>query len=161
MPLVFPIARDALSALSGTLRARTLAEARALAEEPVSLVSDWLRPDEAQHARLKASLEAGAALGFVQLYEDAKGRPVAAVSYWRPDAARNAPEIAPPAASEEDHTDDLYFDREPKVERRARRRSRKGADPGQMDLFGAKAPIDQTAGPAPAPPGPPAGGGSE
>lgn len=134
MPLAFPLADDLLSALESSRMARTIADARELAGEPVTLVSGWLRPSEEEHAALKARLEAGVTQGFVQIYEDAKGRPVAAVTFWKPQSAAGEPAPPPPPSPEppaEDHTDDLYFEKAQKK----RRRRRGEPDPSQMDLF--------------------------
>jgi hypothetical protein len=137
MPLAFPIATDSLSALEAASLARTIMDARQLAGEPVALVSAWLRPTPEEHAALKAKLDEGVTQGFVQIYEDAKGRPVAAVTFWKPKSAGGEPPpepVQPPvegAPLAEDHTDDLYFDKAQKT-----RRKKKGApDPNQMDLF--------------------------
>ncbi len=136
MPLAFPIAADSLSALEADQLARTIMDARDLAGEPVSLVSDWLRPTPEQHAALKAKLDSGVMQGFVQIYEDAKGRPVAAVTFWKPQSAGGVPSPPPepePAPPADDHTDDLYFDKATT----SRKRKRSVPDPNQMDLFGA------------------------
>lgn len=144
MPLIYPIApnaRDALDAESGAL---TIAEARQLAKRPVTLVTDWLRPQPAERAEVQAKADAGVARGFVQLYEDAKGRPVIAVSYWKPEpsakgkgrkARHKAESEALPETIDdpaEDHTDDLYFAK-PGARPKSRKRS---PDPNQLDLFG-------------------------
>lgn len=133
MPLAFPLAVDILSALESGKLARTIADARELAGEPVTLVSGWLRPTEDEHAALRTRLEAGVTQGFVQIYEDAKGRPVAAVTFWKPQSAAGEPAAPPPPVPPaEDHTDDLYFEKTHKK----RRRRRGQPDPNQMDLFG-------------------------
>jgi hypothetical protein len=137
MPLLYPIAsnpRDALNAEGG---ARTIAEARELSGGPVALVADWLRPLPEEREEMQAKAEAGIARGFVQIYEDAKGHPVIAVSYWKPGAAPVAAPRKPAPEPEdnapvEDHTDDLYFT---KAGARAKRK-KKALDPNQMDLFG-------------------------
>lgn len=139
MPLLFPIAstpRDALEAAPES-GARTIAEARERAKGPVALVSDWLRPGPAEGEELQRKAEQGIARGFVQIYEDAKGRPVIAVTYWKPGAEKQAParRVQPQPeekAPAEDHTDDLYFT---KADAKAKRK-KKAVDPNQMDLFG-------------------------
>jgi hypothetical protein len=138
MPLLFPIAPSPREALDTEGGARTVAEARELARGPVALVTDWLRPQPSEREALQGKADAGVARGFVQLYEDAKGQPVIAVTYWKP-GAEPAPPLLPPrhAAPEkneaaEDHTDDLYF---AKAGARGKRK-RKAGDPNQMDLFG-------------------------
>lgn len=137
MPLLFPIApspRDALDTEGG---ARTVAEARELVQGPVALVTDWLRPLPSEREALQGKADAGVSRGFVQIYEDAKGQPVIAVTYWKPGAVSAPPQ--PPqrvaereTAAAEDHTDDLYF---AKPSARGKRK-RKAGDPDQMDLFG-------------------------
>ena len=86
MPLHYPIAATAREALDAEQGARTISEARELAKAPVTLVSDWLRPQPAEQDAVRAKAEAGVSRGFVQLYEDAKGRLVIAVAYWKPEA---------------------------------------------------------------------------
>jgi hypothetical protein len=135
MPLQFPIASNARDALDAEDGARTVAEARELARGPVTLVSEWLRPKPAEREVIQGKADAGVARGFVQLYEDAKGAPVIAVTFWKPQAgvktkARKAKggDAAPPA---QDDTDDLYFTK-PDAKKKKRRRT---ADPNQLDLF--------------------------
>lgn len=134
MPLLYPIAANAREALDAEGGARTISEARELAKAPVSLVSDWLRPQPAERETVQGKAEAAISRGFVQLYEDAKGRPVIAVTYWKPDASVKAKPRKAKAKPEpvEDHTDDLYF-----TKRGAKAKKRKRLpDPNQMDLFG-------------------------
>jgi hypothetical protein len=74
----------------------------------------------------------------VQLYEDAKGLPVIAVTFWKPQGgvktktrkaqAGAAADEASPSA--QDDTDDLYF-----TKPGAKKKKRKAADPNQLDLF--------------------------
>lgn len=142
MPLQYPIAANALEALDADTGARTVGEARELARRPVTLVIEWVRPLPADREAMQAKADAGVARGFVQLYEDAKGQPVIAVSYWKPDSAdgakprkakTKAEKPSPPAPdTAEDHTDDLYFT---KPGMKAKRKP-KGRDPNQLDLFG-------------------------
>lgn len=138
MPLLYPIAANAREALDAEGGVRTIGEARELAKGPVTLVSDWLRPTPAEREAVQGKAEAGVSRGFVQLYEDAKGQPVIAVSYWKPDRAGGAkPKKAKaraekPAQPAEDHTDDLYFT---KPGMKAKKKL-KSPDPNQLDLFG-------------------------
>jgi hypothetical protein len=138
MPLQYPIAANAREALDAEGGARTVGEARELAKGPVTLVIDWLRPQPAEREAVQAKADAGVARGFVQLYEDAKGQPVIAVSYWKPDRAggpkakKAKTKAEKPATPAEDHTDDLYFT---KPGMKAKRKP-KGRDPNQLDLFG-------------------------
>jgi hypothetical protein len=134
MPLQFPIASTARAALDAEGCARTVAEARELAQGPVTLVSEWLRPQPNEREDLQGKAEAGVARGFVQLYEDSKGRPVIAVTFWKPqDGVRTKPKKTKTKAKTgvEDDTDDLYFT---KPGAKAKRRKRTG-DPNQLDLF--------------------------
>jgi hypothetical protein len=142
MPLQYPIAANAREALDAEGGARTQGEARELAKGPVTLVIDWVRPQPAEREEVQGKAEAGVARGFVQLYEDAKGQPVIAVSYWKPDRAGGAKprkgkakvEKQPATAANpaEDHTDDLYFT---KPGMKAKRKA-KARDANQLDLFG-------------------------
>jgi hypothetical protein len=138
MPLLYPIAANAREALDAEGGVRTIGEARELAKGPVTLVCDWLRPSPDERESVQVKADAGVARGFVQLYEDAKGQPVVAVSYWKPDRAGGAkpkkPKAKPakPVAPAEDHTDDLYFT---KPGMKAKRKP-KEANPNQLDLFG-------------------------
>ncbi len=138
MPLQFPIAVNAREALDAERGARTITEARELAQAPVTLVSDWLRPQPAEREAIQGKAEAGIARGFVQLYEDAKGRPVIAVTYWKPDTAaktkpsRKAKPTAEANEPAEDHTDDLYFNKRGVAAKKRKRTP----DPNQLDLFG-------------------------
>lgn len=137
MPLLYPIAANARDALDAEGGARTIAEARELAQGPVALVSDWVRPLPSEREELQAKADAGVARGFVQIYEDAKGQPVIAVSYWKPGAApaprpRPRPQEPEKPEAADDDTDDLYFT---KPGARSKRK-KKALDPNQMDLFG-------------------------
>jgi hypothetical protein len=134
MPLQFPIAPNARAALDAEGGARTVAEARELARGPVTLVSEWVRPKPAEREDVQGKAEAGIARGFVQLYEDAKGLPVIAVTFWKPQAgaktkAKRAK--AEETAAAHDDTDDLYFTR-PDAKKKKRKRA---GDPNQLDLF--------------------------
>lgn len=140
MPLQYPLAANARAALDSQIGARTVAEARELANGPVELVSDFLRPGPSEREEVQGKAESGIARGFVQLYEDAKGNPVIAVSYWKLVSATKAKAKKPPpekpAAPAEDHTDDLYFNKPGAKDAAAARRRRKLPDPNQFDLFG-------------------------
>lgn len=146
MPLQFPIASTARAALDAEAGARTIAEARELARGPVTLVSEWLRPKPAEREEIQGKADAAVARGFVQLYEDKKGQPVIAVTFWKPQSAAKPktkraaaesgkaqsgqPEGATPEAAP-DHTDDLYFTK-PDAKKKKRKRA---VDPDQLDLF--------------------------
>jgi hypothetical protein len=139
MPLQFPIASTARAALDAEGGARTVAEARELARGPVQLVSEWLRPQAAEREEVQGKAESAIARGFVQLYEDAKGRPVIAVTFWKPEGgvktkgkkARKNEKGGKAAKTTDDDTDDLYFT---KPGAKVKKKKRAG-DPNQLDLF--------------------------
>ncbi len=145
MTLQYPLAPNARAALDSEVTARTIAEARELSSGPVELIADFVRPTPAEREEMQAKAERGIARGFVQLYEDAKGNPVIAVSYWKPytgkPKARPVPAAAPtPPAPAEDHTDDLYFNKPGAKEAAAAKKRKKLPDPNQLDLFGDEGP---------------------
>ena len=139
MPLQYPLAANARAALDSEIGARTIAEARELAGGSVELVSDFVRPAPAEREAVQARAESGIARGFVQLYEDKKGNPVIAVSYWKLVSATTPKVKLPlrekPPAPAEDHTDDLYFNKPGAKAAAAARRRKKLPDPNQFDLF--------------------------
>mgnify|MGYP000557229557 FL=1 len=137
MPLTYPIATSAKTALAAGAHARSKAEAERSAGGSVTLVSDWLRPSAAEYDKISDRIEAGLGEGFVQLYAGKSGAPVIAVTYWkRQKATKAAGKRAKPAVSTgaEDHTDDLYFSKARRKSSATRRRSAP-VDPRQMDLF--------------------------
>lgn len=147
MSLAYPLALTAMDALKGAGKAaRTRYDAEELSEDRrvVSLETEWLKPDPDEVTALVKQAEAGEAKGFIQVYEDADGAPVLAVTYWKlgEPVARTAkkaePEAPPKPArpekkpkADEDHTDDLYF----RHGRTRKSRRKKHVDPRQMDLF--------------------------
>lgn len=135
MPLTYPIATSAKTALAARAHARSQAEAQREIGAGVKLVSDWLRPTPAEYKKIAASIDAGLRDGFVQVYEAKGGKPVIAVTYWKRQGAKKTKSAgaAKPKAAE-DHTDDLYFAKAKKP-RPASRRPRRAVDPRQMDLF--------------------------
>ncbi len=143
MTLQYPLAPNARAALDSEVTARTIAEARELNNGPVELIADFVRPTPAEREEMQAKADRGIACGFVQLYEDAKGNPVIAVSYWKPSTgkprAKPVPAPRPPAPAE-DHTDDLYFNKPGAKEAAAAKKRKKLPDPNQLDLFGGDAP---------------------
>ncbi|HPF23814.1 MAG TPA: hypothetical protein PK417_10065 [Hyphomonas sp.] len=126
----------ALSKVAPAARTRPDAEALAGGLRVAELAVDWLTVSEEAAEAMFAPSEA-LAHGHLQRYEDEKGHPVIAVTWWRlesPDAkpakpakAKPAPEPEPEAA---DHTDDLYFRRG-----RTKPSRRRYVDPRQLDLF--------------------------
>jgi hypothetical protein len=150
MSLAYPLAQSGEDALKGVSQAaRTRYEAEDLAgdTEVLSLETEWLNPATADLPALMKQAESGEAKGFMQVYEDADGMPVLAVTYWKlggpvkpktaaakaaaPEAAETKPKPQKPKGDEIDHTDDLYF-RHGRT-RKARRKPQ--SDPRQMDLF--------------------------
>ncbi len=144
MTLQYPLAPNARAALDSEVTARTIAEARELNKGPVELIADFVRPTPAEREEMQAKADRGIARGFVQVYEDAKGNPVIAVSFWKPSTGKPRPKPTPPprpaTAPREDHTDDLYFNKPGAKEAAAAKKRRKLPDPNQMDLFGEESP---------------------
>ncbi len=132
MSLAYPIAKTARAALKTELFASSRGEAGRIARTDISgLETEWLAPPEKEIAKLLAAATAQEAAGFVQHYEDANGKAVIAITYWKVSVRGiKKPKPAPKAPRpKEDHTDDLYF-------RRARTpRKPKPVDPNQLVLF--------------------------
>ncbi|MEM5515549.1 hypothetical protein WNY37_01220 [Henriciella sp. AS95] len=147
MSLAYPLARTADDALKGgDHAARTRYEAEDLAgDTPIlSLETEWLNPASSDVPALMKQAESGEAKGFIQVYEDADGKPVLAVTYWKlgetpsktrtkqkAEAPKPTPKPAKKKVEESDHTDDLYF----RHGRTRPSRRKKHVDPRQMDLF--------------------------
>ncbi|MEH6696931.1 MAG: hypothetical protein V7675_17975 [Hyphomonas sp.] len=146
MSHAYPLARNVTEALDPAARgARTRTEAEKLSGGLIveSLHTEWMSVSEEEAAAKMAGTADGLTHGFLQRYEDDKGAPILAVSYWRlvdPAAAKKAakavkakkPEPAPEVKSEEtDHTDDLYF----RSGRTKPGRRKRFVDPNQLDLF--------------------------
>ncbi len=152
MTLQYPLAPNARAALDSEVTARTIAEARELNKGPVELIADFVRPTPAEREEMQAKADRGIARGFVQVYEDAKGNPVIAVSFWKPSTGKPRPKPTPPprpaTAPREDHTDDLYFNKPGAKEAAAAKKRRKLPDPNQMDLFGEESPAAAKGNPA-------------
>ena len=125
MSHAYPLGKTLDAALSKVApAARTLAEAEALAKTldgeliVAELATDWLTVSNEAAEAMFAPSDA-LAHGHLQRYEDDKGNPVVAVTWWKlaaPGQAKEAP--AKPSKKEEtkaaepaDHTDDLYFRR--------------------------------------------------
>ncbi|WP_300377214.1 hypothetical protein [Henriciella sp.] len=149
MSLAYPLAITAEEALKGTSpAARTRYEAEDVAGETaiLSLETEWLKPASNEVDAIQKQAQSGDAKGFIQIYEDADGKPVLAVTYWklaaapkpaqRPETTEAQPSedrkpAARKASREDDHTDDLYF----RHDRGRKSRRKKHVDPRQMDLF--------------------------
>ena len=141
MSHAYPLGKTIDAALSKVApAARTRAEAEALAGnlKVVALATDWLTVS-AEAAEAMFAPSDALAHGHLQRYEDEKGNPVIAVTWWKLEAADAAPKKAAakakPKAEEApaeaaDHTDDLYFRRG-----RTRPSRRRPVDPRQLDLF--------------------------
>lgn len=138
MSHAYPLGKTLDAALSKVApAARTRAEAEALAGKlkVVALTTDWLTVSEAAAEAMFAPSDA-LAHGHLQRYEDEKGNPVIAVTWWKlevPGSASQKPvqKTAEPSPNEpSDHTDDLYFRRG-----RTKPSRRRYIDPRQLDLF--------------------------
>jgi hypothetical protein len=149
MSHAYPLSRNVKDALSpGARAARTRAEAEALAGglKVDSLHTEWLNLTEAEADAQMLANGGRLAHGFLQRYEDDKGAPVLAVTYWRlvdlpkPKKTAKPPKAAKPVPvetpAESDHTDDLYF-RSGRTKPPHRKR---WVDPNQLDLFETAAP---------------------
>jgi len=147
MSHAYPLAKTARDAFKADVSAaRTRYEAEALAGDldVKALETEWMTPSESELPAFLSQIEASAAHGFVQHYEDADGKTVLAVTYWkltRPKVAKRkiVPKVKlaedPYAAGGDDHTDDLYF----RVGRNRKGRRKPAHNPNQMDLFEADA----------------------
>lgn len=144
MSHAYPLGKTLDAALSKVApAARTLAEAEALAKTldgklfVAELATDWLTVSNEAAEAMFAPSDA-LAHGHLQRYEDEKGNPVVAVTWWKLAApgkakekpAKPAPKADKPAADAADHTDDLYFRRG-----RTKPSRRRYVDPRQLDLF--------------------------
>ena len=143
MSHAYPLGKTVDAALSRVApAARTLPEAEALARtldpalKVVELAIDWLTVSEEAAAAMFAPSDA-LAHGHLQRYEDEKGHPVVAVTWWKlalPGEVKQKPARPAPkseaAAEPADHTDDLYFRRG-----RTKPSRRRYVDPRQLDLF--------------------------
>jgi len=136
----YPLATSAAAALESPEKAAlTRAEAEALAGDMVvaSLETEWITPKEGDVIAIMDKADAGPGKGYVQRYEDAKGAPVLAVTYWKLEKPKKVKAKPKPKKAEakpapaEDHTDDLYF----RSGRTKKSRRRVYVDPRQLDLF--------------------------
>ena len=127
-----PIATDARAALlEPEGRARTAAEAARTSQTGErALGFDWFRidPDDPQAEDLERALLAGVEAGYVQVYEDADGRPLYAVSFWpskdlKPTSDAKVRKRTSPSTKPS------------KTASKPKRRRKKPTDPRQMDLF--------------------------
>ena len=130
-------ARDALKNAKTAARTRYAAEDMAEGAAIASLETEWLTPSAKDLPKILEQADANPGHGFIQNYEDAAGKTVLAVTYWKlaKAAKKPKPKPAPPKQdepTEEDHTDDLYF----KSGRTKKSRRKKFVDPNQLDLFG-------------------------
>lgn len=142
MSHAYPIGKTARDALKNAKEAaRTRYEAEDLADEVAieALETEWLTPSEKDLPKILEQAEANPGHGFVQNYEDGSGNTVLAVTYWKLSKKPKKPKPSPKKitdkpASDDDHTDDLYF----KSGRTKKSRRKRFVDPNQMDLFGEK-----------------------
>ena len=105
MSLAYPLAASADDALTGAnAAARTRYDAEELSEDRaiLSLETEWLKPAASDVSALLKQAESGEAKGFIQVYEDADGSPVLAVTYWKlgPSQARAKAEARAKKAAE-------------------------------------------------------------
>ena len=146
MGLSYPIAANARSALllqDDAYFTATITTAKEIAGGPVVLASEWLKPTADESDELVGCAEMHAGRGFVQVYADAEGDTVFAVSYWKlqsPAEHRKAEEDEARLRAQHarEHTNDIYFT---KPEHRRKRfpggaRRSKNVHPDQLDLFG-------------------------
>ncbi len=146
MSLTYPIATTAMLAISdpaGAARIKSDAELAANGQAIIGLVTEWLKPDEADLEAIRAQAHAGPGNGFIQFYEDTDGHPTLAVTFWKLDpVAKPEPKVRPsvedqpPIDEQPDHTDDLYF----KQVRTGKKGKSAAADPNQLDLFSSSEP---------------------
>lgn len=140
MSHAYPLGKTARDALKNAQEAaRTRYEAEDLAGEVAieALETEWLTPSLKELPKILEQAAISPGQGFVQNYEDGSGNTVLAVTYWKlskkPKKPKPKPKkIAEPPASNQDHTDDLYF----RSGRTKKARRKRYADPNQMDLFG-------------------------
>ena len=140
MSHAYPLGKTARDALKNAkAAARTRYEAEDLAEDVTvaSLETEWLTPSAKELPKILEQADINPGQGFIQNYEDAAGKTVLAVTYWKLAKAAKKPKAKPKPAketapAEEDHTDDLYF----KSGRTKKSRRKKFVDPNQLDLFG-------------------------
>ncbi|MCA8893131.1 MAG: hypothetical protein KDA56_15235 [Hyphomonas sp.] len=144
MSHAYPLGKTVDAALSKVApAARTLPEAEALARtldpelKVVELAIEWLTVSEEAADAMFAPSDA-LAHGHLQRYEDDKGHPVVAVTWWKlalpgeaaEKPAKPVPKAEPASSEPTDHTDDLYFRRG-----RTKPSRRRYVDPRQLDLF--------------------------
>ena len=134
MSLAYPIAKTARAALaSADQAARTRREAEKLSDNLIAaLETEWLTPTAKDLAKWLDKADQGPGAGFLQHYEDASGKTVLAVTYWK-ITSRKAKADKPATVSKpaEDHTDDLYF----RHNRSKKKHKPKPVDPNQLALF--------------------------
>jgi hypothetical protein len=84
MTLQYPIADSArLALLDPCPMAGSEMTARQAAGGPVNLALEWVRPNTEEASLFEEAAQAALASGFVQVYQDARGQPVLAVTFWR------------------------------------------------------------------------------
>ncbi|MEM1037447.1 MAG: hypothetical protein AAGI14_11880 [Pseudomonadota bacterium] len=125
----YPIAETVIGALNASApRAATRYDAEALAGDRTitALHTQWLSRAEVEQHSLSDEIKAGSERGFVQVYEDADGEIVFAVTYWKlGSTVRPRSKQVKKARPKQD-----------KAPSKPKRRKRKRyADPNQLDLF--------------------------
>ena len=125
----YPIAETVIGALNASApRAATRYDAEALAGDRAiaALHTQWLSRAEVEQHSLLDEINAGSERGFVQVYEDADGETVFAVTYWKLGST-----VRP--KSKQVKKAKPRLDKPPsKPKRRKRKRY---VDPNQLDLF--------------------------
>ncbi|MEZ5997409.1 MAG: hypothetical protein R3B98_01795 [Hyphomonas sp.] len=140
MSYAYPLGKtveDALKPAAKAARTRAEAEAAAGGLKVAELATDWLTVSAEAAEAMFAALTDESAHGHLQRYEDEKGNPVVAVTWWKLEAEKTGKKkpakkaaAAPAPAEASDHTDDLYFRRG-----RTKPSRRRYVDPRQLDLF--------------------------
>ncbi len=143
MGLAYPLATDARAALDADDDRffQTLGEARIKGGERVVLATQWLKPEPDQVDALRDKADAHLGRGFVQIYENADGETVLAVSYWKELTEDQAEAVASESARRKaeaavEHTTDTYFTKpEERRKRFGKGKTRPRLDPRQLDFF--------------------------
>ncbi len=146
MGLSYPLAQSAHAALFDDDKqfSATQAQAFAMANARVSLVTEWLKPEKDDIEATLDKADNARAQGFVHVYEDKDENTVFAVTFWKVISAEEADAedkkiSEEKAARAEENTDDIYFTRPDKRRERfglsVRKPRVKKPDPRQMDLF--------------------------
>lgn len=146
MGLSYPLAQTAHGALfaKDPTLCSTHAQAYAIANARVSLVTEWFKPEPTVLEAALDQADNARAAGFVQTYEDKDENTVFAVTFWKiisleEARAEDLKIIEERAARAEENTDDIYFTRPEKRRERfglsVRKPRVRKEDPRQLSLF--------------------------